>query len=189
MVVATHVVFMIHAAIIVTQVAGPAITETTLKYTRIAGRYFDIAITVPLQILMTTYHIHCIKLRLIGIITGVWGHSNHRKLLTLYNDVIMGSMTSQITSLATVYSTVHSRADKKNPQGSASLAFVRGIHRWPVNSPHKEPVMRKMFPSDSVNMTSARPKSDSIAIATISDPEPDRRIAFHKRRQATGLDA
>ena len=21
---------------------------------------------------------------------------------------------------------------------SASLAFVRGIHRWPVNSPHKE---------------------------------------------------
>ena len=28
-------------------------------------------------------------------------------------------------------------------QSSASLAFVRGIHRWPVNSPHKGPVTRK----------------------------------------------
>ena len=28
-----------------------------------------------------------------------------------------------------------------------------GIHRWPVNSPHKRPVMRKMFPLDDVIMT------------------------------------
>ena len=40
---------------------------------------------------------------------------------------------------------------KKN-QSSASLAFVRGIHRWPVNSPHKGPVTRKMFPFDDVIM-------------------------------------
>ena len=38
-------------------------------------------------------------------------------------------------------------------QSSASLAFVRGIHRWPVNSPHKEPVTRKMFSFDDVIMT------------------------------------
>ena len=37
-------------------------------------------------------------------------------------------------------------------QSSASLAFVRGIHRWPVNSPHKGPVTRKMFPFDDVIM-------------------------------------
>ena len=37
----------------------------------------------------------------------------------------------------------------KQYQISASLAFVRENHRWPVNSPHKGPVMRKMFPFDS----------------------------------------
>ena len=43
-----------------------------------------------------------------------------------------------------VYSTVYSGTDEKN-QSSASLAFVRGIHRWPANSPHKGPVTRKCF--------------------------------------------
>ena len=37
---------------------------------------------------------------------------------------------------------------------TASLAFVWGIHRWPVNSPHKWPVTRKMFPFDDVIMIS-----------------------------------
>ena len=36
-----------------------------------------------------------------------------------------------------------------------SLAFVRGIHRWPVNSPHKWPVTRKMFRFDDVIMGEA----------------------------------
>ena len=35
-----------------------------------------------------------------------------------------------------------------------SLAFVRGIHQWPVNSLHKGPVMRKMSPFDDVIMVS-----------------------------------
>ena len=48
----------------------------------------------------------------------------------------MGAMASQITSLTIVYSTVYSGADQEN-QSSASLAFVRGIHRGPVDSPHK----------------------------------------------------
>ena len=41
-------------------------------------------------------------------------------------------------------------ADQRKHQSSASLAFVRGIHRWPVNSRHKWPVTRKMFPFDDV---------------------------------------
>ena len=69
-----------------------------------------------------------------------------------YNDVIMGVMASQIASLTIVYSTVHSDADQRKHQSSASLAFVRGINRWPVNSPHKWPVTRKMFPFDDVIM-------------------------------------
>ena len=69
-----------------------------------------------------------------------------------YNDVMMGSMASQITSLTIVYSAVYSDADPRKHQNSASLSFVRGIHRGPVNSPHKGPVMRKMFPFDDVIM-------------------------------------
>ena len=69
-----------------------------------------------------------------------------------YNDVIKGAVASQITSLAIVYSTVDSDADQRKHQSSASLAFVRGIHRGPVNSPRKWPVTRKMFPFDDVIM-------------------------------------
>ena len=69
-----------------------------------------------------------------------------------YNDVIMGAIASQITSRMIVYSVVYSHANQRKHQSSASLAFVRGIHRWPVSSPHKWPVMRKMFPFDDVIM-------------------------------------
>ena len=64
----------------------------------------------------------------------------------------MGAMASQITSLTIVYSTVYSDADKIKHQSSASLVFVRGIHRGPVNSPYRWPVTRKMFPFDDVIM-------------------------------------
>ena len=64
----------------------------------------------------------------------------------------MGAMASQITNLTIVYSTVYSGADQRKHQSSASLAFVRGIHRGPVNSPHKGSVTRKMFPVDDVIM-------------------------------------
>ena len=64
----------------------------------------------------------------------------------------MGAMASQITSLTIVYWSVHSGADQRKYQSSASLAFVWGIHRWPMNSPHKRPVTRKMFPFDDVIM-------------------------------------
>ena len=91
-----------------------------------------------------------------GILCGLTG-------LHHYNDVIMVAIASQITSLSIVFPTVYSDADQRKHQSSASLAFVQGIHRWPVNqgirrwpvnSPHKWPVTRKMFPYDDVIMSS-----------------------------------
>ena len=70
-----------------------------------------------------------------------------------YDDVTMSLMASQITSLTIVYPTVYSSADQRKHQSPASLAFVRGIHRGPVNSPHKWPVTRKRFPFDDVIMS------------------------------------
>ena len=69
-----------------------------------------------------------------------------------YSDVIVSAIESQITSITVVNSTVYSGADQRKHQSSASLAFVEGIHRSPVNSPHKGPVTRKMFPFDDVIM-------------------------------------
>ena len=89
-----------------------------------------------------------------SIFESFWGWSRNilGKLGNHYNDVIMGTIASQITSLAIVYSTVYSEAYQRKHQSSASLAFVRGIHRGPVNYPHKWPVTRKMFPFDDVIM-------------------------------------
>ena len=68
----------------------------------------------------------------------------------------MGATVSQITSITIVYSTVYPHAEERKHQRSASLAFVRGINREPVNSPHKWPVTRKMFLFDDVIMDSRR---------------------------------
>ena len=73
-----------------------------------------------------------------------------QRIATPLCDVIMGTITSQITSLTIVSSIVlHSGANHRKHQSSASLAIVRGIHRWPVNSPHKWPVTRRMFLTSS----------------------------------------
>ena len=64
----------------------------------------------------------------------------------------MSAMASQITCLTIVYSTVCSGANQIKHQSSASLAFVRETHRWPVISPHKWPVTRKMSTFDDVNI-------------------------------------
>ena len=96
---------------------------------------------------------------ILGLATRLWSVApaltsvvTSRYAQPFYSDIIMGAMASQLTSLAIVYSTVYSGADQRKHQSSASLAFVRGIHRWPVNSPHKGPVTRKMFPFDDVIM-------------------------------------
>ena len=71
--------------------------------------------------------------------------------LVHYTDVIMTMIASQITSLTIVYSIVRSGADQRKHQSSASVAFVRGIHRdrW---FPRTRPVPPKMFPIDDVIM-------------------------------------
>ena len=67
----------------------------------------------------------------------------------------MGAIASQITILTIVYLTVYLDEYQRKHQSSASPAFVRRIHREPVNSPHKWPVTRKMFPFDDVIMMPA----------------------------------
>ena len=79
---------------------------------------------------------------------------HYQKVSFHYDDVIMTMLPSQITSLTVVYSIVHSGVNQRKHQSSASLAFVREIHRRPVNFPHKWPVTRKMFPFDDVIMCS-----------------------------------
>ena len=81
----------------------------------------------------------------------------NREIIQHYTDFIMGTMASEITSLTIVYSTVFSCVDKKKYRNSASLASVRGILRWPMNSPHKWPVTQKMFPFDDVTMRYTKP--------------------------------
>ena len=79
-----------------------------------------------------------------------------------YDDVTRSLMASQITSLTIVYSTIYSGVEQKKNQSFASLAFVRGIHRGPVNSPHKWPVTRKMFPFGDVIMERLDLKSGDL---------------------------
>ena len=79
-----------------------------------------------------------------------WANFWHCCVFFHYCDFLMGAATSHITSLTIVYSAVYSGTDQRKHQSSALLAFVRGIHRVPVNSLHKGPVMRKMLPFDDV---------------------------------------
>ena len=68
------------------------------------------------------------------------------------SDVKMRAIAPQITGVSIVYSNACLCADQRKHQSSASLAFVRGIQRSPVNSPLKGPVTRKLFPFDDVIM-------------------------------------
>ena len=74
-----------------------------------------------------------------------WPHAQIDPWYIHYSEVIMGMMASRITNLTIVYSTVYSGADQTKHRSPASLAFVRGVHRWPVNSPHKGPVTRNAY--------------------------------------------
>ena len=111
--------------------------------------------------LLVLLHIVCYELLYLETINNSYCHCyskyNHCKAkqniyASHYDDVIMGAMVSQITSLTIVYSTVYSDADQRKHQSSPSLAFVWEIYRGPVNFPHKWPVTRKKSPFDDVIM-------------------------------------
>ena len=70
-----------------------------------------------------------------------------------YIDITVTSQWARwcLKSPASRLCTVRSGAVQRKHQ--SSLAFVRGIHRWAANSPHKGPVTRKMFPLDNVVMS------------------------------------
>ena len=99
-----------------------------------------------------------------------------------YNDVIMGAIVSQITSLTIANSTAYSDADQRKHQSSVSLAFVRGIHRGPGTSPHKGPVTRKVFPFDDVIIS-------SFCVGAITYPYHNPNVASAKARSLRGTDA
>ena len=84
-----------------------------------------------------------------------------------YSDVIMSTMVSQITGVSMVCSTVCSDANQRKHRSSASLAFERGIHRWPVTGE---------FPAQRANNT------DKRTFGTCSTPWPATEISVQERR-------
>ena len=80
-----------------------------------------------------------------------------------YTDVIISTTVSQITGVSIVCSAVCSCGDQRKHEISATLVFVKGIHRWPVDSPRKGPVTRKMFLSDDVILNIAIMKQGTRA--------------------------
>ena len=69
-----------------------------------------------------------------------------------YSDVLMGVMALQITGVSISGSTICLGSDQRKHQSSIPLAFVRVIHQWPMDYPHKGPVRRKKFPFDDIIM-------------------------------------
>ena len=119
------------------------------------------------NLLCLYYNISCVLLSLgtiqvffiltiLGLYLSFWKNDariiSRERMIYHYDDVIMTMLASQITSLTVVYSIVYSGVNQRKHQSSASLAFVREIHRGPMNFPHKWPVTRKMFPFDDVIM-------------------------------------
>ena len=138
--------------------------------------------------LRTTQHeftSKCLRIRLLIVTSSSSNFNVIKPLLNTpiftqhYGDVIMGAIASQITSLTVFYSTVYLDADQRKHQSSASLAFVRGIHRGPENSPHKWPVTRKMFPFDDVIMKCSQKELHSSPIILYITTESDIHVEWH----------
>ena len=104
-----------------------------------------ICIFVVIQILQWYSSVSYSTTVIISLFTSEYPLHYFFLLIDHYNDVIISGMASQITSLVILYSSVYSGVDQRKHHSSASLAFVMGIHRWPVNSLHKGPVTRKCF--------------------------------------------
>ena len=127
------------------------LTLYSIRYLHNIVLYFALALSTLLYGCLWRNHPQLLFVRLF------WGHSilwlsDCKNSERHYDDIIMGAMASKITSLAIIYSTVYSGIEQKRHQSSESLAFVWGIHWWPVNSTHKCPVTRQMLPFDDAIM-------------------------------------
>ena len=78
-----------------------------------------------------------------------------------YIDVILTTVVSQITSVRVVYSIVYSDADQRKTSKLSVTGHCGGISPGPVNSPHKGPVTRKMFPFDDAIMKNQATSMDN----------------------------
>ena len=67
----------------------------------------------------------------------------------------MPTLSSLVATQVVDMTTLAANDEIYHHQSSVSLAFVRGIQWWPVNSPHKCPVTRQMFPFDDIIMNYA----------------------------------
>ena len=126
------------------------------RTSQLPEHYIEFLITVGLDIQWKCSAIECWwdMIRICDIWMGrtfhhfiLWHHvlrvryeqfSVKRTISVHYTGVIMRAMASQIPSVT----------EQWKHQSSASLAFVREIHQWPLNSIHIGPVTRKMFPFD-----------------------------------------
>ena len=76
-------------------------------------------------------------------------------------------------------------ADNQKHHRSTSLAFVWGIHRWPVNSPHRGPVTWKMFPFDDIIMLISQWLAHCVSTAGVNavnaPPRPRQRDEVHNK--------
>ena len=122
---------------------------------------------------------HCLPVRLVVLVTP-----------THYSEVIISAMASQITGVTIVYTTACSGTDQRKHQSSASLTFVRGIHQWTVNSPHKGPVTRNMirfddaiivyvFPEE-VSSSEDMPGSTAFSLHTAADTSTSDKQWLHR---------
>ena len=130
-------------------IMNDCITTTKQSTTKPCAYFLGYTVPYTRQICTRFYHTLFCCGYIMSFVVQCSPFAHILQVASHYNDVIMGSMSSQITSLTIVYSAVYSGADQRKHQSSASLAFVRGIY---MNSPHKGPVTRKMFPFDDVIM-------------------------------------
>ena len=80
-----------------------------------------------------------------------------------YSDVTISDRAPQTTGVSMIWPTICLGPYQRKHQSSASLVLARGIHRWQVDSPHKEPVTWNMFPLDDVIMNISRGLADSLS--------------------------
>ena len=81
----------------------------------------------------------------------LWRHSNEKIAFRIFATTLQWRQNER-DCVSIAYSIVCSGTDQRKHQSSASLAFVRGIHHWTVNSPHKGPLTREMVPFHDVIM-------------------------------------